>query len=175
MLVFLGICVGLNPFVQVFYSNKKNLQGEDKMKIEGLNPFVQVFYSNKGRVDHKITGRFLLVLIPLFRSFILIQSVIYKFGLLPKVLIPLFRSFILILELLKKLSLTKCVLIPLFRSFILIRDKGSCERNHNRSDSLNPFVQVFYSNMRKLSYFFFLRSCLNPFVQVFYSNRKNRG
>ena len=36
---------GLNPFVQVFYSNGEESE-EVKKRLVGLNPFVQVFYSN---------------------------------------------------------------------------------------------------------------------------------
>ena len=36
----------LNPFVQVFYSNIKEIEENGYNWIPGLNPFVQVFYSN---------------------------------------------------------------------------------------------------------------------------------
>ena len=37
---------GLNPFVQVFYSNASPITVKHPKKGFGLNPFVQVFYSN---------------------------------------------------------------------------------------------------------------------------------
>ena len=37
--------IGLNPFVQVFYSNE-GLACVMMQEKYGLNPFVQVFYSN---------------------------------------------------------------------------------------------------------------------------------
>ena len=49
--------------------------------------------------------------------------------------------------------------------------RGAKENETNRKTSLNPFVQVFYSN-KALSVFssgLYIR--LNPFVQVFYSNK----
>ena len=59
-----------------------------------LNPFVQVFYSNmsKKMVTFRCDER---VLIPLFRSFILMQNAYKILRKVKKVLIPLFRSFIL--------------------------------------------------------------------------------
>ena len=61
---------GLNPFVQVFYSNEV-FENLDVGKIPySLNPFVQVFYSNK-RIWQCRRVKEVLVLIPLFRSFIL--------------------------------------------------------------------------------------------------------
>ena len=67
-----------------------------KKRFRRLNPFVQVFYSN---AENTLTGQKQLnwVLIPLFRSFILILST-YRIirRLFRRVLIPLFRSFILI-------------------------------------------------------------------------------
>ena len=61
------------------------------------------------------------------------------------------------------------VLIPLFRSFILIFTRMCFE--HSCNNSLNPFVQVFYSNTSHSTVFFTsFGKCLNPFVQVFYSN-----
>ena len=38
--------MGLNPFVQVFYSNKLKFGELLIMGFISLNPFVQVFYSN---------------------------------------------------------------------------------------------------------------------------------
>ena len=135
----------LNPFVQVFYSNGgirllNWLTGENC-----LNPFVQVFYSNEIRQEREIP-LIVGVLIPLFRSFILMSglSIGNSTGFL-YVLIPLFRSFILIIDPMKKTVDSVCkVLIPLFRSFILIsRMVGS---SYRKIEGLNPFVQVFYSN-----------------------------
>ena len=61
------------------------------------------------------------VLIPLFRSFILICENCPIFSFYAHVLIPLFRSFILMLMTLgTNMEQKKSVLIPLFRSFILI-------------------------------------------------------
>ena len=103
----------LNPFVQVFYSNAlflalmgyfvqvfySNALFLALMGYDGytrLNPFVQVFYSNKN-LKNKVPKDGKKVLIPLFRSFILIfkQNKGKNFWIC-NVLIPLFRSFILI-------------------------------------------------------------------------------
>ena len=112
---------------------------------KSLNPFVQVFYSNMKNIK-AIWHRFISVLIPLFRSFILMcfikidNNVFYA-----QVLIPLFRSFILMTGTpLYTCTMLTSVLIPLFRSFILI-NKGGIQR-FSIWTSLNPFVQVFYSN-----------------------------
>ena len=66
-------------------------------------------------------------------------------ALFPSVLIPLFRSFILI-HTTGIGSEEPCmnVLIPLFRSFILIHKVNAASAAV--SSGLNPFVQVFYSN-----------------------------
>ena len=66
-----GADLGLNPFVQVFYSNKSVALSKVVLKKSaGLNPFVQVFYSNTFfSVTEALES---CVLIPLFRSFILI-------------------------------------------------------------------------------------------------------
>ena len=61
-----------------------------------------------------------------------------------QVLIPLFRSFILIKLFLCFLQGFTSVLIPLFRSFILINRPGF--EVVSAKKRLNPFVQVFYSN-----------------------------
>ena len=83
-----------NPFVQVFYSNPC-LGGLIVDVEDGLNPFVQVFYSN-GESMWEESSALYWVLIPLFRSFILIISKKWKlFECTEMVLIPLFRSFIL--------------------------------------------------------------------------------
>ena len=85
-----------------------------------LNPFVQVFYSNAIVFNRNVVN-VPRVLIPLFRSFILILVQIFVFVLgTGIVLIPLFRSFILILVHGKRIPAYIGVLIPLFRSFILI-------------------------------------------------------
>ena len=92
---------------------------------DGLNPFVQVFYSNPESLwNNYLAG--LLVLIPLFRSFILIRNnrnkEIKKFlGLNPFV-----QVFYSNCPILSQLSL-----VPL---------------------GLNPFVQVFYSNKSHISF-----------------------
>ena len=68
-----GCNLCLNPFVQVFYSNWSGSAGVFTMTRAGLNPFVQVFYSNK----KKNFENYMIcvdVLIPLFRSFILIPK-----------------------------------------------------------------------------------------------------
>ena len=63
------------------------------------------------------------------------------------VLIPLFRSFILIGNFTGPNSdVPEFVLIPLFRSFILIRDE-LVDFFARVATCLNPFVQVFYSNI----------------------------
>ena len=87
-----------------------------------------------------------MVLIPLFRSFILIVPYCELQSLLYYVLIPLFRSFILILERLASFYHARSVLIPLFRSFILIFKKEYYNKTQ-KEEGLNPFVQVFYSNI----------------------------
>ena len=135
-----------------------------------LNPFVQVFYSNR-RNDKRRSCSPFRVLIPLFRSFILITVEALILGLVQiLVLIPLFRSFILMGIDNEWIQLgRKKVLIPLFRSFILISCKQKIRKQ--QSTCLNPFVQVFYSNLdmakkKKPP----VTVGLNPFVQVFYSN-----
>ena len=44
----------LNPFVQVFYSNVNEPSGTVFSNM-GLNPFVQVFYSNDGYTEEYIS------------------------------------------------------------------------------------------------------------------------
>ena len=44
---------GLNPFVQVFYSNEVFITDDMDKVTMGLNPFVQVFYSNWGYDRYK--------------------------------------------------------------------------------------------------------------------------
>ena len=61
----------LNPFVQVFYSNIDIRGGKFHSVTNCLNPFVQVFYSNIS--DYWKSCKCRIVLIPLFRSFILIR------------------------------------------------------------------------------------------------------
>ena len=69
-----------------------------------------------------------------------------------QVLIPLFRSFILIKLFLCFLQGFTSVLIPLFRSFILINRPGF--EVVSAKKRLNPFVQVFYSNEAiKMAYY----------------------
>ena len=88
----------LNPFVQVFYSNKAPLATLLVTFIGGLNPFVQVFYSNMGFNFNKLTvgdiclNPFVQVFYSNVNAAKTIQAVIQK------VLIPLFRSFILIIR-----------------------------------------------------------------------------
>ena len=61
----------LNPFVQVFYSNE-GLACVMMQEKYGLNPFVQVFRLYEFRQKLEVAG-FQPPLIPLFRSFILIN------------------------------------------------------------------------------------------------------
>ena len=70
---------------------------EELVENYGLNPFVQVFYSNFQNLIEKSISEKKTVLIPLFRSFILIPKFMeLNIVMLKVVLIPLFRSFILI-------------------------------------------------------------------------------
>ena len=89
----------------------------------GLNPFVQVFYSNLVQeLEEKTAGK--------------------------KVLIPLFRSFILIkIKALKEYDMAKSLnpFVQVFYSNVEYSDVES----EGFLICLNPFVQVFYSNLEK--------------------------
>ena len=145
--VILMQTIGLNPFVQVFYSNETGTALEQLPGQIGLNPFVQVFYSN-AYLNDTIVVKDPNVLIPLFRSFILIVQNRLNAHIYIQCLNPFVQVFYSNTDSNPEKYLGAYVLIPLFRSFILIVTR----RSHiiaSEIASLNPFVQVFYSNWRE--------------------------
>ena len=112
--------------------------------LNRLNPFVQVFYSNAKRWTKGDYDR-LYVLIPLFRSFILIR---------------------------KTMTVHTTSMTSSLNPFVQVFYSNDNSLVHEGISlySLNPFVQVFYSNKPPGTVEAKRRRSLNPFVQVFYSN-----
>ena len=112
----------------------------------GFNPFIQVFYFYEEKEKREIPTPAILVLIPLFRSFIFTSET--------KLL-----AFVWLCV----------VLIPLFRSFIFTGETG--HYMYLKADhSFNPFIQVFYFYQKPFGNetFGFRLVSFNPFIQVFY-------